>query len=99
MTNVDLVEKVYDGIHTWYDTITEKNCNHINPYYAAVRVYYGSKMFLFPLPWLFPEIKRFQGLGRELENKKPDSFISDLAELRKELPTWVKKWVEDWQIK
>ena len=64
---------------------------HDNPYYALI----PWKGRLIPLPWLFPRIKTFVGLGRTLYNcPRP---VPDARKIKTLLPDWVGQWVLDWE--
>jgi len=89
----NLVKKVISGDsdapEITFETITEKTANHENAFYALAETHSGRK----PLPWFFPEIKTFVGLGRTLHNVPKE----DLSQLRTHLPEWVSTWVKKWE--
>ncbi len=61
-----------------------------NPYYALI----PWKGKLIPLPWLFPHIKTFVGMGRTLYNRPQP--VPDAKRIMNLLPDWVGHWVQSW---
>lgn len=61
---MNILEKITDGIETWYEEIQPGNCDHINPYYALV-VFRDRNV---PLPFFFKKGK-WDVLGGTRESK------------------------------